>query len=107
MSSVIDTLECPSISETIFGWTPFVSNRVAQVCLRSWKRMSGSPARLSSGVKWRGAGVGAAFRWEEGGAGVPEVVEAYVGQPGAPEQRLEVAGHEVGVVGVPAEGVRE
>src|SRR5918998_509965 len=44
MSSVIDTLECPSTSETIFGWTPFVSNRVAQVCLRSWKRTSHNPA---------------------------------------------------------------
>ncbi len=30
--------ECPSISETIFGRTPFVSRSVAQVCLRSWQR---------------------------------------------------------------------
>jgi hypothetical protein len=48
-SSVVETLECLSTSETIFGCTPFVSRSVAQVCLRSWKRMFGSPARLRSG----------------------------------------------------------
>ena len=68
-SSVIETLECPSISETIFGCTPCVSSRVAQ--------------------------------------GVPEVVEPYVRQPGTLQERLEVAGHEVGVVGLAADGVRE
>jgi len=46
---VSDTLECPSILETIFGCAPFVRRSVvAQVCLRSWKRMSGSSALLSS-----------------------------------------------------------
>ncbi len=48
-----------------------------------------------------------ALRQQQGGAGVPEVVEAYLRQPGTPEERLEVAGHEVRVVGVPSEGVRE
>jgi len=51
-------------------------------------------------------GVGA-DREHQGGAGVPEFVEAYVGQSGSPEERLEVAGHEVRVVGVSAKGVRE
>ena len=41
-------LECPSISETIFGCTPLVNSSVAQVCLRSWNLMSGSPTRLRS-----------------------------------------------------------
>jgi hypothetical protein len=41
MSSVIATLDCPSISGTIFGCTSFVSSRVAQVC----RRDSGAPGR--------------------------------------------------------------
>ncbi len=36
---------------------------------------------------------------------MPEVVEPYVELPGTPQQGLEVAGHEVCVVGVSAEGV--
>ena len=48
-----------------------------------------------------------ALREQERRAGVPEVVEAYVGQHGTPQQRLEVAGHKVRVVCVPADGVRE
>ena len=44
--------ECPSLSLTIFGCTSFVRRSVAQVCLRSWKRSSGSPARLSSGFQY-------------------------------------------------------
>ena len=48
-SSVMETLECPSISETIFGRPPSVSRRVAKVCLRSWKRMSGGSGLLSCG----------------------------------------------------------
>jgi hypothetical protein len=50
---VIETLECPSISFTILGYTPFVSKSVVHGCLRSWKRMFGSPALLGSGLKWR------------------------------------------------------
>jgi hypothetical protein len=46
-------LECPSISLTILSCTPFVSSRVAQVCLSSWKRTSGRPARRTSGSKCR------------------------------------------------------
>jgi hypothetical protein len=45
--------ECPSISETILGFTLRERSSVAQVCLRSWKRISGSPARLSSSLKER------------------------------------------------------
>ena len=41
---------------------------------------------------------------KQGRAGVPEVVEAYVGQPGTPQEWLEVAGHEVRVVRVSAKG---
>jgi len=33
--------------------TPFASSSVAQVCLRSWKRMSGRPARRTRGLKCR------------------------------------------------------
>ena len=47
-------VECPSISETIFGFTLRVSS-VAHVCLRSWKRISGSPTRFSSGLNERRA----------------------------------------------------
>src|ERR687889_1992378 len=31
---------------------PFIRSRVAQVCLRSWNLMSGSPARLRSGFQY-------------------------------------------------------
>ena len=44
-------VECPSISETTFGLTFLVSSSVAHVCRRSWKRICGSPARLSRGLK--------------------------------------------------------
>jgi hypothetical protein len=53
VSSVIDTLECPSISDTIFGWTPCVSRMVAQVRQRSWNLAPGSLARARSGSKVR------------------------------------------------------
>jgi hypothetical protein len=43
-------VECPSISDTIFGFTLRVSSSVAHVCRRSWKRISGSPARFSGGL---------------------------------------------------------
>ena len=46
-------VECPSISETILGFTLRVNRSVAHVCLRSWKRTGGSPARLSRGLKRR------------------------------------------------------
>jgi hypothetical protein len=55
-------VECPSISETTFGFTLRVSSGVAHVCRRSWKRISGKPARLSKGLKrwavtcWRESG---------------------------------------------------
>jgi hypothetical protein len=42
---------CPSISETILGLTFLDSSSVAHVCRRSWKRIFGSPARLSRGLK--------------------------------------------------------
>ena len=38
---------------TILGYTPLASSSVAQVCLRSWKRISGRPAFLSSGLNER------------------------------------------------------
>jgi hypothetical protein len=45
---------CPSISETILGLTFLDSKSVAQVCLRSWKRVSAeSPAHLRSRAKER------------------------------------------------------
>ena len=44
--------ECPSISETIFGFTLRVSSSVAHVCLRSWKRISGNPTRLRRGLNF-------------------------------------------------------
>jgi hypothetical protein len=46
-------VECPSISETIFGSTLRVSSSVAHVCRRSWKRICGSSARFRSGLKER------------------------------------------------------
>jgi hypothetical protein len=39
---VIEALECPSTSETVFGWAPFVSRSVGQVCLSSWNLVCGS-----------------------------------------------------------------
>lgn len=41
VSRVMEMLECPSISETTFGFTLRESSRVAQVCLKSWKRTFG------------------------------------------------------------------
>src|SRR5215208_6217542 len=49
---VMAMVECPSISETIFGFTLRVSSSVAHVCRRSWKRISGSPARFRSGLNF-------------------------------------------------------
>jgi hypothetical protein len=46
-------VECPSISETIFGFRLRVRSSVAHVCRRSWKRISGSPARFRSGLNER------------------------------------------------------
>ena len=46
-------LAWPSISETTFGFTFLESKSVAHVCRRSWKRISGKPARLSKGLKRR------------------------------------------------------
>lgn len=76
VSSVMETFACPSISETIFGWTPLVNSSVAQVCLRSWKRMSGRPARRSRGLKCREhklsvRGVAGAVGEHETAVGVP------------------------------------
>ena len=48
MSSVMAMEEYPSIPETIFGWTPLVRRSVAQVCLRSWKRVFGVTPRPAS-----------------------------------------------------------
>ena len=45
--------ECPSISETIFGFTLRVSSNVAHVCRRSWKRICGSSARFRSDLNER------------------------------------------------------
>src|SRR5215217_4947812 len=52
VSWVMAMVECPSISETIFGFTLRVSSSVAHVCRRSWKRISGSPARFRSGLNF-------------------------------------------------------
>src|SRR5215217_2656121 len=46
-------LAWPKVSWTILGLTFFLASSVAQVCLRSWKRTSGRPARLKRGLKWR------------------------------------------------------
>ena len=45
-------VECPSISDTIFGFTLRVRSSVAHVWRRSWKRISGSPARFRSGLNF-------------------------------------------------------
>src|SRR5215210_8740812 len=47
------TVACPRSSWTSLGWVPCESSKVAQVCRRSWKQMSGSPARLRRGLKER------------------------------------------------------
>ncbi len=52
VSRVMAMVEWPSISETILGFTFLASSRVAQVCRRSWKRISWSPARFSSGLNF-------------------------------------------------------
>jgi hypothetical protein len=53
MPSVMLRLACPKVSWTILGLTFFLASSVAHVCLRSWKRISGRPARLRRGLKWR------------------------------------------------------
>jgi hypothetical protein len=44
-------LACPARCWTYFGCEPRESKRVAQVCLRLWKRISGRPAYFSKGLK--------------------------------------------------------
>jgi hypothetical protein len=44
---------CPRSSCTSLGCTPRPSNNVAHVCRRSWNRISGRLAFLSSGLKER------------------------------------------------------
>src|SRR5918998_2631201 len=44
-------VECPSISETILGLTFWDSRSMAHVCLKSWKRIGGRPARLSGALR--------------------------------------------------------
>ena len=44
-------VEWPNSSCTSLAWTPLPRSRVAQVCLRSWKRISGNPALLRRGLK--------------------------------------------------------
>jgi len=48
---VIDMLLCPRISLTTFGCTPWASRKLAQLCRKSWNRMSGSPGRRSTRLK--------------------------------------------------------
>jgi hypothetical protein len=48
VSSVMETLEWPSVSETIFGCTLLVSSSVAQVCLSEGNPVSSNPARLTA-----------------------------------------------------------
>jgi hypothetical protein len=50
-SNVIAIELWPSNSCTSLGWTFALRRRVAAVCLRSWNRMLGSPARFRSGLK--------------------------------------------------------
>jgi glucose/arabinose dehydrogenase len=38
---------CPSISETILGFTFGERSKAAHVCLRSWKRTAGKPIALA------------------------------------------------------------
>ena len=52
VSRVMAMEECPSISETIFGFTLRVRSSVAHVCRRSWKRISRNPARLRRGLNF-------------------------------------------------------
>src|SRR4028118_1658336 len=100
-------LECPSISETIFGCTPLVRSSVAQVCLRSWKRTSRTPARLRSGLHDSWGGVGRGVRGGSGGAVLAEVVEAHVAHPGPPKERFPRFVVEVGPVDGGADPGRE
>jgi hypothetical protein len=68
MSSVMAIVACPNISETTLGLTFLDSSSVAHVCRKSWKRISGSAARLRSGLKrW------AVTCWRESGSSVSEV----------------------------------
>ena len=53
MSSVIEMLGHSSISETILGLMFLSKSSVAQVCLRSWKRILRSFARSRSDAKER------------------------------------------------------
>jgi hypothetical protein len=53
VSRVIAIVAWPSISETILGLTFLARSSVAQVWRRSWKRIRGSWALLSSGAKDR------------------------------------------------------
>ncbi len=50
-SSVIATVEWPSISETIFGWTPRLSRRVAAECRALWNGIAGTWARSSRALQ--------------------------------------------------------
>jgi hypothetical protein len=47
---VIPIWLCPSISCTTLGCTPILRSIVAELCLRSWKRISGSPAFFNSAL---------------------------------------------------------
>jgi hypothetical protein len=42
---------CPSISDTIFGFTLRVRSSVAHVCRRSWKRILRQPGTLQQGLE--------------------------------------------------------
>lgn len=53
VSRVIAIDECPNILQTIFELTLRERSNAAQVYRRSWKRMSDSPARSSSGLTER------------------------------------------------------
>ena len=51
----------------MYGVQNSESKSVAQVCRRSWKRISGKPARLSKGLRrW------AVTRWRESGSPLSE-----------------------------------
>jgi len=67
MSRVIATVAWPSISETTFGLTFSVSNRVAAVWRRSRKRISANPARFRRGLNERREVVAVEGRADRGG----------------------------------------
>src|SRR5260221_4150797 len=67
MSMVMLIWLCPRSSCTTFGCTPMLSKMVAALCLRSWKRISGSPALFKRVLK-RSTTL-------EGLSGVPTVVQ--------------------------------